>query len=118
MQPPARDFGYFGPRHDLRSRPAPRGNQDCHRDVEGWMSTLTIELPVDGLPSRAELPDNFSDEARFLLALKLFEQGRISSGKAGRLSGVTRVEFLLAASRAGVPVVDLSQDDLADEFAD
>lgn len=50
------------------------------------MRTLTIELPVDGLPSRAELPENFSDEARFLLALKLFEQGRISSGKAGRLS--------------------------------
>jgi hypothetical protein len=30
---------------------------------------------------------------------------------------MTRVEFLLAASRAGVPVVDLSHDDLADEFA-
>ena len=48
------------------------------------MTTLTIELPVDGLPSAAELPANFSDEARFLLAVKLFEQGRISSGKAGR----------------------------------
>ena len=82
------------------------------------MSTVTIELPVDGLPSRAELPDNFPDEARFLLALKLFEQGRISSGKAGRLAGMGRVEFLLAASRAGVPGVDLSQDELEDEFAE
>ncbi len=81
------------------------------------MTTLTIELPVDGLPSAAELPANFSDEARFLLAVKLFEQGRISSGKAGRLCDMRRVEFLLAASRSGVPVVDLSGDELAEEFA-
>jgi predicted HTH domain antitoxin len=81
------------------------------------MNTLMIELPVEGLPSPSELTDSFPDEARFLLALKLFEQGRISSGKAGRLCGMGRVEFLLAASRAGVPVVDLSGDDLAEEFA-
>lgn len=79
-------------------------------------TTLTIELPVDGLPSAAELPANFPDEARFLLAVKLFEQGRISSGKAGRLCDMGRVEFLLAASRSGVPVVDLSGDELAEEF--
>ncbi len=81
------------------------------------MSTLMIELPIEGLPSPAEMPENFPDEARFLLALKLFELGRISSGKAGKLCGMGRVEFLLAASRAGVPVVVLSQEDMADEFA-
>jgi predicted HTH domain antitoxin len=81
------------------------------------MNTMTIELPVEGLPSAAELPANFADEARFLLALKLFEQGRISSGKAGRLCDMGRVEFLMAASRAGVPVVDLSGDELTQEFA-
>ncbi len=81
------------------------------------MNTLTIELPVAGLPSAAELPANFADEARFLLALKLFEQGRISSGKAGRLCDMGRVEFLMAASRSGVPVVDLSGDDLTQEFS-
>jgi predicted HTH domain antitoxin len=81
------------------------------------ITTLTIELPVDGLPSAAEMHDNFSDEARFLLAVKLFEQGRISSGKAGRLCDMGRVEFLLAAGRSGVPVVDLSGDALDEEFA-
>lgn len=79
--------------------------------------TLTIELPVDGLPSAAEMHGNFSDEARFLLAVKLFEQGRISSGKAGRLCDMGRVEFLLAASRSGVPVVDLTGNELDEEFA-
>jgi predicted HTH domain antitoxin len=79
--------------------------------------TLRIELPVDGLPTAAELPDNFADEARFLLAVKLFELGRVSSGKAGRLCSMGRVEFLLAASRSGVPVVDLNGDELTEEFA-
>jgi hypothetical protein len=40
------------------------------------MNTLAIELPVDGLPSAAELPAKLPDEARFLLAVKLFEQGQ------------------------------------------
>ncbi|WP_058556658.1 UPF0175 family protein [Thiohalocapsa sp. ML1] len=81
------------------------------------MQTLTIDLPLDGLPSPADLPEDFADEARFLLALKLFEQGRISSGKAGTLCGLGRVGFLLAAGRAGVPVVDLSDDELVEEFS-
>jgi hypothetical protein len=77
------------------------------------MNVLAIEQPVEGLPSQIELPDDFADEARFLLALKLLEQGRTPSGKAGTLRGQGRVGFLLGASRAGVPVVDLT----ADEFA-
>lgn len=81
------------------------------------MNFLTIDLPVEGLPSPAELPEDFADEARFLLALKLFEQGRISSGKAGTLCGLGRVAFLLAASRYGVPVGGLTEDELAEEFA-
>ena len=81
------------------------------------MQTLTIDLPLDGLPSPADLPEDFADEARFQRALKLFEQGRISSGKAGTLCGLGRVGFLLAAGRAGVPVVDLSDDELVEEFS-
>lgn len=81
------------------------------------MNNLTIELPRDGLPSPTELSGDFANEARFLLALKLFELGRITSGKAGHLCGMGRVEFLLAASRAGVPVVDLTDDELVNEFA-
>ena len=84
--------------------------------VDTMTKSMTIELPLDGLPSPAELSSQFADEARFLLALKLFEQGRISSGKAGRLCNMRRVEFLLAASRAGLAVVDLESADLKEEF--
>lgn len=79
------------------------------------MNTLQIELPVDGLP--VEPPEKMVQELRYLLALKLFEQGRISSGKAGRLANMGRAAFLLAASRDGIPVVDMTPEELAEEFS-
>jgi predicted HTH domain antitoxin len=49
--------------------------------------------------------------------VKLFEQGRISSGKASRLCDMGRVVFLLTADKSSVPVVDLQGDELKEEFA-
>lgn len=78
----------------------------------------TLSIPYDegllllmGLP-----PEAFEQEARFLLALKLFELRRISSGKAAELSGVSKPEFLFKTSQLGIAVVDLDEDQLDDEF--
>lgn len=81
------------------------------------MNTLMLELPMDALASPGASPESLACEAKFMLALKLFEVGRLSSGKAGELCGMGRVEFLLAAGRAGVPVVALEDDELSAEFA-
>ncbi|NEV61329.1 UPF0175 family protein [Thiorhodococcus minor] len=43
------------------------------------MPTIVIDIPSDALPIPADSPEQFAAEARFLLALKLFELGRISS---------------------------------------
>ena len=51
-----------------------------------------------------------------MLALKLFKVGRLSAAKAGQLCGMGPVEFLLAASRAGVPVVAMDSDEMKAEF--
>jgi len=80
------------------------------------MNTVTLELPIDVLASPGVSPESLAHEAKFMLALKLFEVGRLSSGKAGKLCGMGRVEFLLAAGRAGVPVVALDDDELSAEF--
>ena len=81
------------------------------------MNTLMIEIPADALALPGATPESLASEAKFMLALKLFEVGRLSSGKAGNLCGMGRVEFLLAAGRAGVPVVALDNDELNAEFA-
>jgi predicted HTH domain antitoxin len=82
------------------------------------MQSLTIELPDAVLLACGQSREEFVREARFLLALKLFELGRLSSGKAAELCPMSRAEFLFAASRAGVPVAALDEADLADEFRD
>lgn len=80
------------------------------------MNTVMFELSLDALASPGVSPESLASEAKFMLALKLFEVGRLSSGKAGKLCGMGRVEFLLAAGRAGVPVVALDNDEFTAEF--
>ncbi len=54
------------------------------------MNTLIIELPADALAMPGASPESLASEAKFMLALKLFEVGRLSSGKAGNLCGMGR----------------------------
>lgn len=78
---------------------------------------LMLEFPIDALALPGASPESLASEAKFMLALKLFEVGRLSSGKAGQLCGMGRVEFLLAAGRAGVPVATLDEEEISSEFA-
>ena len=57
-------------------------------------NTLTIKYSDDVLLSLKESKKQFEEEARYLLALKFYELGKISSGKAARLAGLNRVDFL------------------------
>ncbi len=69
------------------------------------MATLKVELPPEG---RAE-------EARSLLAIKLFETGHLSLGQAANLAGHSRTAFMELLGNQGVPLFDYSADDLRDE---
>jgi len=79
--------------------------------------SMTIEYGDDILVGLGLSPDEFSCEARFLLAAKLYELGRLTSGQAARLAGRQRVEFLLALPRAGVTASNLSAEDAQTEIA-
>lgn len=79
--------------------------------------TLTFEYGDEVLAATGQSPSEFADEARFLLAAKLYELGRLSSGQAAKLCGMARVAFLLALPRAGVKVSNMSVEDVDDELA-
>ncbi len=64
------------------------------------MNALLLELPADALATPGMSLESVAAEAKFMLALKLLEVGRLSSAKAGLLCRMGRVEFLLTASRA------------------
>jgi predicted HTH domain antitoxin len=51
------------------------------------------------------------------LVLSLFTEERISSGKAARLLGISRIEFLALLRKHGIPFVDYSDAELGEEFA-
>ena len=61
--------------------------------------------------------EEFEREAIFLLAAKLYELGRLSSGKAAQLCGKERVDFLLSLSRVGIAMSNLRPEDLDDEVS-
>lgn len=78
-----------------------------------------LKIPYDdSVLLESSLPqDEFEREARFLLAAKLFELGRLSSGKAAILAGMTRVEFLVSLQRIGASMSNLRPEDADDETA-
>ncbi len=55
---------------------------------------LTIPYSDDILLSLKETKEQFEEDAKLLLAIKLYELGKISSGKAAKLAGISRITFL------------------------
>jgi len=76
---------------------------------------LTIEYGDDVLFSTGLSRDEFDEEAALLLAAKLYELGRLSSGQAAKLCGKGRVDFLLSLPRVGVSISNLRPEDTAAE---
>lgn len=59
---------------------------------------ITLEIPEKVLLAEKTDEVSFARELRLLAAVKLYELGRLSSGRAAELAGMPRVEFLLALS--------------------
>jgi predicted HTH domain antitoxin len=82
------------------------------------MHTVTIELPESVLLGTGQSREEFVKEAKFLLMAKLFEMGRVSSGKAAEICGMPRVDFLFAVGKMGIPVIQLDEEELKRELQD
>ena len=79
--------------------------------------SATVEIPLpDTLLLRSKDRKALEARSRLLLALKFFELGELSAGQAAEMCGMSRVAFLFEASRNGVPVAELSDEELEGEF--
>ncbi|MCP3959164.1 MAG: UPF0175 family protein [bacterium] len=79
-------------------------------------TTLEITVPNALLEMGLE-PAEIQRRAVEWLVLSLFTRERISSGKAARLLGIHRSEFLALLRQYGIAFVDLSPDEVDDEAA-
>lgn len=81
------------------------------------MRAVQLELGEDlvALIQRGNQP--IQQTARELIVLELYRQGRVSSGKAAQLLGMSRWEFVPYASRLGLPFFDLTTEEWEAEKA-
>ncbi len=76
------------------------------------MSTIEIQVPEEALISLKLDADSFARELLLLAAAKLFELGKLSSGRAAQLAGISRVEFLMALGRFQVSPFQMTAEEL------
>lgn len=80
------------------------------------MTLLTLKVPSD-IPGLLKMSEaDFASEAQILLAVKLFELGKLTSGKAAELAGIPRVAFLYALNRYTVPAINLRDEEIDHEI--
>ena len=78
-------------------------------------NVLTIKYSEDVLLSLKETREEFEEEARYLLALKLYELCKISSGKAAKIAGLSRVEFLMRLKKYKVSPFQMDLEEILEE---
>ncbi len=80
------------------------------------MAEFTLRYPADIAQAVRLTDEEFEAQVRLMAALKMFELGKLSSGKAAELAGLSRVEFLEACGRYRVSVFNYSPEELEAEL--
>lgn len=82
------------------------------------MHVARVPYSDDLLIASGRSAEEFEREIRVLVAAKLFELRRLSIGKAAEIAGMTKLRFGEELSRLGIPIINLADDQIADELRD
>lgn len=80
------------------------------------MSKVTLEVPEEILVSLKVSTEEFSKDLLMLSAVKLYQMGKLSSGRAAQLAGMPRVSFLQNLSKYGVCIFDMTDEELKQDI--
>ncbi len=80
------------------------------------MSEITIKYPTEFENVIHLTKDELEAHIRLMAALKMFELGKLSSGKAAEFAGLSRIEFYEACGRYKVSIFNYSEDEIKKEL--
>jgi predicted HTH domain antitoxin len=81
------------------------------------MREVTLYVPDDLDLALNVQPGALPRELLFAAAVKLFELGKISSGKAAELAGIPKPLFLSRLTEIGISASTLQPDDIREEIS-
>jgi predicted HTH domain antitoxin len=77
---------------------------------------VVVELPEDVFSALRRTPEGFVSEMRLAAAVKWYELGLVSQGKAAEIAGVTRQAFLDSLSRFQVSPFQVTPEEIVQEW--
>ena len=80
------------------------------------MTTMVAQYPEDLLETLHMSREEFEAEARFAMAAKLFELGRLTTGQAAQLVPMSRYDFIRRISELGAAAIDWDAAEAEGEF--
>lgn len=75
------------------------------------MATVHVDLPEDVARLLRDLDRPVERAALELIVLELYRRRSVSSGKAARLLGMDRFDFIRHASGLGIPFLDMTKEE-------
>jgi predicted HTH domain antitoxin len=81
------------------------------------MNEPVIHYPEAVLWAMDKEPVEFEAEARLLLALKLYESGKLSTELAAQMAGMSRFAFIFELGKHGLSPFGETAEELAEDLA-
>ncbi|MBK6325894.1 MAG: UPF0175 family protein [Chloroflexi bacterium] len=81
------------------------------------MATITVDLPEQIEQALNRTPGEMARDVKLYAALMLYQLGKLSSGMAAQMAGLSRVEFLYLCGEYGISVFQYTSEELDAELA-
>lgn len=80
------------------------------------MQSIVMNLPDDLAASIEMTPEELASQVRHMAALKMFELGKISTGKAAQLAGLSKLDFIESCASYHIGMFNYKSEDVESEL--